>query len=191
MSVKITQAGIDKVQNNSITSFNVKKDSISTDDLPSGCCIQTVSSLYTPSGSLAIGTSDTAMPGSSLSITAKGNNSKFLIRYRFNGEIQYAWNTVFNIQKNGVRINNSSTTNATGISMAAQSYAYPAANYDSTPESCHFWTLDESGSVKGQTYTFVVVVACSDANTTLYYNRTPNAAHERSTMEIQIFEIKG
>lgn len=195
MAVKITANGIDTVQDNTISSSKIIDNSISADDLPSGCIINSARTLYTTLTSYTIGTGDTVVPGMSVDITAKGNNSKFLIMVRHFLEVDGAWDVQYNIQKNGSRINIGSTSAKYGLAQACQSYASAANDVSSTPEHLDFTTLDTTGSTKGTTYTFRLVSASPNSARTSAVNRAYNNVgstnYEQGSSEIIVFEIKG
>jgi hypothetical protein len=193
--IKITQNGIDTVQDDTIDSSKIVNNSISEDDLPSGTALQTVVTRYTTRTSFTVGTSDTVMPGGTLTITPKANNSKFLIQVRYFLELNASWDTVWNIQRDGSRINiNGYTANQTGIMMARQSYASGSNDNNSTPEMLSLETLSVEGSTKGTNITFRLV-GSSAGNKTCWINRTfgNNGArgHECGTSEVIITEYKG
>lgn len=194
MAVKITQDGIDKVQDNTVDYSNIADDTINVLDLPPGCIIQQVHTLFKTQGSMTITTTDQVVPGMTLPITPKGNNSKFLIHFRGVGEIDNSYNCIFNIQRDGARINiNGLNTSYSGISMFSQTYAPAVNDNDSTPEVNDFWTLDNTGSTAGVSITFRLVV-CGDGSHTYWYNRcfhVPAAAYEVGSMELTIYEIRG
>lgn len=161
--------------------------------MPSGSVIQVVNTIYTGRTSYTIYTSDTAVPGGSLSITPKLSGSKFLIRVRYWFENTGGWDTVYNIQRAGVRINVGGMTQLfEGIHMATQTYQN--ADDSSTPDMLSFETLDTTGSTAGSALTYTLV-SSSTSNRTGWVNRTFGSdgqnGHERGTSEIIIMEIKG
>jgi hypothetical protein len=195
MAIKITQNGIDTIQDNIINSDKIQDNSISPDDLPSGSVVNYARTHYTGRTSFTSTSSDTDVPGMSVEITAKSDNSKFLVVVRHFLEVDNAWNICCNIHKDGVRVNQTTTSNIYGLAMPSQSYSPAANNNDSTPESLDFTTLDTTGSNKGQTYTFKLVV-CSPNNKTYFVNRVFNNSqgnknYEIGTSEIIVYEIKG
>lgn len=164
------------------------------DVFPAGVPIQVVNTIYTSRTSFTIQTYDTDVPGGSITITPKGNNSKFLITVRYFFESDSSYNIVYNIQRNGTRINvGGLTNNWSGIAMATQTYGGGNDN-SSTPEILNFSTLDTSGSTAGTPITFKLV-SSSDTARTSYVNRVfssdGTSAYENGTSEIIIMEIKG
>ena len=124
-----------------------------------------------------------------MDITPIGNNSKFLVEYRWFGETQTAWDTVFNIQRDGVRVNNTGVVHS-GLSMATQSHT--AGNNDSTPEIMHVKTLDQTGSSVGVPVQFKLTALSTFAVQTLWTNRCFGIAtvtQEQGVSEVIITEI--
>lgn len=195
MAVKITQTGIDTVQSNTVTSSKFIDGSITADDLPSGCIINSANTTYTTLTAFTVGTGDTDFPGLSVNITAKGNNSKFLIIANTFGEVDGAWDIPHNIHKNGTRINIGTTSGKYGLALPSQTYAPASNNVDSTPELMNIVTLDTTGSIKGTTYTFKVVASSPNSARTYTVNRAYNnigsTNYEQGTSEITVLEIKG
>ena len=76
------------------------------------------------------------------------------------GKVATAWNVVFNIQRNGVRINTDGATasNRLGLSMATHTYNV-VDNNDSTPEVMYVQTVDSTGSTIGTAITYTLVAA--------------------------------
>jgi hypothetical protein len=195
MAVKITQNGIDTVQNGVVSSSKIIDNSVSTNDLPAGTVLQVVSTLYTGRTSFSSTTSDVALPGGYLAITPKGTNSKFLITVRYHLEAGAHQDVVYNIQRNGTRINLGGLTAAwSGLGMAGQSYAVASSDTNSTPEVLFFETLDTTGSTAGVAIGYQLV-ASGDSTRTIWVNRVAGSdgtgGYENSTSEIIITEIKG
>jgi hypothetical protein len=196
MAVKITQNGIDTLQDNIIDSSKIVNNSISVEDLPSGCDVQTVKLLSTARASWTIpGSSDGNCPNMSLTVTPKLSGSKFLVRVRVFLEVDNSWDVVWNIKRDGTRINAAGQTiNWFGLSMAMQTYG-AAENNDSTPEFLDFVTLDETGSTAGTPFTYQLVASSNGTNRTCFinsdWNNDPRNGHEYGTSEIIVTEIKG
>lgn len=190
MAVKITNTGIDTVQDNTISASKIVDNSISPEDMPSFVPIQVVRNYSTSRGSYVTGTSDTVVPNMGVTIIPKLSGSRFLIMVRWVGEIDTSWDCVWNIQKNGTRINVAgSTWNQRGLSQAKQTYNGGADN-NSTPEVLTFKTWDDTGSTKGTPITFRMVNS-SGANRTTYYNGDWAINDEFTSSEIIVMEFKG
>lgn len=139
-------------------------------------------------------TTHTDIPSLAASITPKSVTSQILITVNWFGEFSpqtSVWNTMFNIKRNGTVISvpagAPSTTNPSGITMAALSYYASDAN--STPEMAAFQYLDAPGTTSLVTYQ--VSVVASEAST-LYTNRTVGAtagSYEYGTSMITLMEI--
>jgi hypothetical protein len=170
--------------------------------LPVGAILQVVSYWTDTLSSQSIAQTDVVVNSMVKVITPEGANSKFLVAVRWFGETSASWNTGFNIQMNGTRVN--SNTTASGV-FAHSSYLAQAVTCGtqsdnfSTPESANFQTLVSTSSVIGTDITFQLV--CSTATTaaiTVKTNRvvadmTSNTqqGYERATSELIITEIKG
>jgi hypothetical protein len=189
MAIKITQNGISEVQDNTVNSDKIPDNSISYNDLHEGAVLQTVNLVSSAQGSYTIGTSDTNHPGGEISITPKLSNSLFLIHVRYFMEVANGWDVVFNIKKNGTRINNLDNNRWHGLTMPTISYS-GAADNNSTPELVEFSTLDTSGSSSGVVITYNLV-SSSGGNKTCFYNRCFSTTYEKGVSEIIIQEIKG
>jgi hypothetical protein len=136
----------------------------------------------------------TDIPSFNATITPKTTTSLIYITVNWFGEFAPQtsnWNTMFNLKRNGTVIStpagSPSTTNPTGISMAALSYYGNDAS--STPEMCSFQYIDTPASISALTYQVSVVAA--DAST-LYTNRTVSAGAgglEYGTSIITLMEI--
>lgn len=126
-----------------------------------------------------------------LSITPKGDNSKFKIYVRHFGEVVASQDEVYNINRDGVRINAQSGDTWSGISMGAQTYG-GGINDDSTPEIMQLTTLDTAGSTTGTIIEYKVMVTHASSQTQ-YTNRTVGStganAYETGSSEIIIEEI--
>ncbi|MDQ6956017.1 MAG: hypothetical protein Q9M21_02355 [Mariprofundaceae bacterium] len=131
-----------------------------------------------------------------MDIVPKGTNSSFLVEYRWFGEMGTAntgaWDCVFNVQRNGVRVNNAGTIN-TGLSMATQTYGI-YSNNASTPEILHLKTLDKTGSTTGTSIQFKLVAASTYTTaqpmwTNRCFNPSLAADFEHGVSEVIITEI--
>lgn len=189
MAVKITQYGIDTVQDNTVSSSKIVDNSITYEDLPSGSVVQVINTIYYSQTSYTITTSDTVHPGTTITITPKLSGSYFMIYVRQFIEVDNSWNVVWNIQRNGTRINIDNSSNSSyGIMMAAQSYG-ATTNNSSTPEHLDISTLDVTGSTAGVPITYRLC-GVSDANKACYVNRC-FGTDEYGSSEVIIMEIKG
>ena len=155
----------------------------------SGHILQVVNKTISTQGSQTIGTTDTQIGTGTdfdISITPKGNGSKFIITARWFGETSNAWNIVFNIHKDGVRINTGgSTSNRLGLSMATQTYV--ADNNSTTPEIMNLQTVDSTASTIDTPITYTLV-ASGGASYTMWTNRTFNGV-EYGISELIVMEI--
>lgn len=155
-----------------------------------GASLQVVSFLQTTQVSQTIYTYDTVVNNISKSITPLGNNSKFLVQVRWIGEVNGAWDVLFNIQMNGTRVNVNGQGRGYGLASPAQSYVVDDNN--STPEMANISTLVSSTSTIGTPITFRLV-ADSYSNKTMTTNRMTSVStgsnYERGTSEIIIMEI--
>ena len=166
-----------------------------TTALPAGSIIQVVSKTIATQGSQTIGTTDTQIGTGTdfdLSITPKGAGSKFVVSARWFGEVASAWNIVFNIQRDGVRINTDGATasNILGLTIPSHSYSAATTNDDSTPEIMHLQTIDSTGSTAGSAITYTLV-ASTQTNRTMWTNRTftTGASRELGVSELAIMEV--
>ena len=139
----------------------------------SGHILQVVNKVISTQGSQTIATTDTQIGTGTdfdISITPKGNGSKFIVTARWFGETEVAWDVVFNIHKDGVRINTGgSTSNRLGLSMATQTYVVD--NNSTTPEIMHIQTVDSTASTVDTPITYTLVAAASGSRT-MWTNRT-------------------
>lgn len=188
MAVKITQTGIDTLQDNIVSTQKIIDNSINYEDLPSGSVVQVINTVYYTQTSFTTTTSDQVVPGLTLDITPKLSGSKFLIFVRIFVEVDGAWDVVFNVQRNGSRINTESGNYWDGLTMPTQTYG-AATNNDSTPEMVDICTLDITGSTAGQTITYRAVSSAGSSRTCMI-NRC-FGSDECGTSELIIMEIKG
>jgi hypothetical protein len=158
---------------------------------PAGHTLQVVSYYTDTQGSQTITTSDTVVNSMTIDVTPKGTNSDFLITVRWFGESATSWDTLFNIQMDGTRVNMVSTR---GYGLGNGANASDRNNDASTPESTTFSTLvKNSSSVIGTDITFRLV-ADNYASVTLWNNRCfaiAGSNEEKSTSELIITEIAG
>ena len=156
----------------------------------SGHILQVVNKTISTQGSQTIGTTDTQIGTGTdfdISITPKGNGSKFIVTARWFGEVATAWNLVFNIHRDGVRINvGGSTSNRLGLSMATQTYGQVTDNA-STPEILNLQTVDSTGSTVDTPITYTLV-ASGSSSYTMWTNRTFNGV-EYGISELIVMEI--
>lgn len=194
MAVKITQNGIDKIQDNTVNANKIVNNSITYDDMPEGSVIQVTGIIYSSLVSYTIAANtDTNVPGMAITVTPRLNNSKFLITVRNYMELADGWNTMFNIKRDGTRLHSLSNNQWDGLSAASLSYG-GAVDNNSTPEMLNIQTLDTIGSTAGVPITYQLV-ASSGAARTCWMNRTFGAVgqsnYENSTSEIIVMEFKG
>tara|TARA_R110001606_G_scaffold260139_1_gene407871 strand:- start:822 stop:1490 length:669 start_codon:yes stop_codon:yes gene_type:complete len=155
-----------------------------------GKVLQVVNLVYSTQSSMTIGNTDTAITGMNLSITPVGAGSRFRIDARLFGENGDSWNTVYNIHRDGARVNTTSSLNYHGLSVATQSYPVASDN-NSTPDIMHLSTVDSTGSAVGTSITYTLVGSHS-TSVTQWINRcfgTPTSGYETGISEIIITEI--
>ena len=156
----------------------------------SGHILQVVNKVISTQGSQTIATTDTQIGTGTdfdISITPKGNGSKFIVTARWFGEVATAWNLVFNIHRDGVRINvGGSTSNRLGLSMATQTYGQVTDNA-STPEILNLQTVDSTGSTVDTPITYTLV-ASGSSSYTMWTNRTFTGV-EYGISELIVMEI--
>lgn len=190
MAIKITQNGIDTVQDNTVTSSKFVDSSISPEDLPEGVIVQVQRVQYNTQTSFVHSTSDYDMPGLSLNLTPKLNNSKFLISVRCFCELDGSWDISFNIKVDNARINVDGRNDTwNGLAMARQTYSPAANNNSSTPEFLTFSTLWASSKPAGTPVNFKLTCITSSSRTS-WINRC-FGNDETGTSEIMVYEIKG
>lgn len=169
--------------------------SISASQLPSGSVLQVVSFNTSSQGSTSGGSADVALsPDITKTITPIGNGSDFLIQVRWHGEGTdgASWNSVFNIHRDGSRINSPGTNGWQGLAVPKLSYY--ASDFNSTMEGTSFMLLDTTGSTAGTSITYRLVWSTNGTAFTIYTNRTAGStganSHEATSSEIIISEIK-
>lgn len=169
--------------------------SITHSQLPSGSVLQVVSFNTSSQGSTSTAATDvTLSPDITKSITPVGSNSNFLIQVRWNGEVSEgsAWNSLFNIHRDGSRINAPGTNNWQGL--AIPTITYHAGDFNSTMEGAYFMLLDTTGSTAGTAITYRLVWCTNGTTYTIYTNRTAGStgsnSYEATSSEIIISEIK-
>jgi hypothetical protein len=188
---------VTKVKGNATSTFGgaiSTSESVSASNVGSGI-LQVVNKIISTQGSQTIGTSDTQVGTGTdfdISITPKGNGSKFIVSAKWFGEVQTAWNVMFNIQRDGVRINTDGATAnpKLGLSVATQTYGQ-VTNDSTTPEIMYLQTVDSTGSTVGTPITYTLVAAGSSTSSyTLWTNRTfTGAGHEIGVSELIIMEV--
>ena len=161
--------------------------SISNVTFPAGHVLQVVSTLTTTQAVQTITTSDTQVGLLTKTITPKGANSDFLVVARWMGEVNEPFNTVFNIQQDGTRVNING--GGRGYGLASPLLTFYEADNNTTPENVNFSTLVSTSSVIGTGIIFKVVADSSNSRT-LWNNRCYGGS-EYGTSEIIITEIKG
>ena len=179
---------VTKVNGNSTSTFG---GAISASNVGSGI-LQVVNKIISTQGSQTIGTTDTQIGTGTdfdISITPKGTASKFIVSARWFGEVSAPWNVVFNVQRDGVRINTDGATanNRFGLSMATKTFGH-IADDASTPEIMNLQTVDSTGSTIGTAITYTLVAACN-ANKTMWTNRCFTSPNETGISELMIMEV--
>ena len=178
---------VTKVNGNDTSTFG---GAITANNVGAGNVLQVVNKTISTQGSQTIGTTDTQIGTGTdfdISITPKGNGSKFIVTARWFGEVATAWNLVFNIHRDGVRINvGGSTNNRLGLSMATQTYGQVTDNA-STPEILNLQTVDSTGSTVDTPITYTLV-ASGGASYTMWTNRTFTGV-EYGISELIVMEV--
>ena len=155
--------------------------------------LQVVNLVYSTQSTITLTNTDTAITGMNLNITPLGAGSKFRIDVRLFGEMADQQNTIYNLQRNGTRVNTTSNLQYHGLSMATLTFGV-AVNNSSTPEMMNFSTVDSTGSTAGSaiTYTLIASTASNGLTATQWINRcflAPTSGCETSVSEIIITEI--
>lgn len=152
--------------------------------------IQIVSKVITAQGSQTLGIADQQVLGVgsdfAITITPRRSGSYIKVTARWFGEVDVPWNTVFNIHKNGARLNVGSTANTHGLAMPCVTYG-AAADNNSTPEMVNLFTVDTAGTQEGVPITYALVVS-TDVTKTMWTNRC-FGAYETGVSEIMVEEI--
>lgn len=161
----------------------------------SGHILQVVNKVISTQSSQTIGTTDTQIGTGTdfdISITPQGAGSKFIVSARWFGEVVNAWNIVFNVQRDGVRVNSDGATasNRLGLSMATQTYGV-TTNDSSTPEIMYLQTVDSTGSSIGTAITYTLVAAgnVSNAMNTNKCFTASGGGVETGISELMIMEV--
>ena len=184
---------VTKVNGNSTSTFGgaiSTTGAVTASNVGSGI-LQVVNKVISTQGSQTIGATDTQIGTGTdfdLSITPKGAGSKFVVSARWFGEVSVAWDVVFNIQRNGVRINTDGATASNRLGLSMATLTYQTADDSSTPEVMHVQTVDSTGSTIGTTITYTLVAAAS-AGRTMWTNRTFGGAGEYGVSELMIMEV--
>ena len=189
------------INGNGITSANIADGAITNADISSSAAIdgtkisgsfgkvlQVVHFSTLSQGSVALAITDTDLSPSIVdTITPLGTDSSFLIQARWAGETTTSWSQVWNILRDGVRVNA-----ATGyVGLAAPTITYYSSDNASTSEMVNITTLDTSlGSVIGTPIVFKLVGRAISGTSTTWTNRTFNGGtEEQFSSEIIITEI--
>jgi hypothetical protein len=196
MAITINGSGItsSEIADGTITNADINASAAIVGSKLSGAgkVLQVVNVLTTTQASQTLSTSDTQVGLLTKSITPLGANSKFLISVRWFGEVNAAWQVLFNIQQDGTRVNINGQGRNYGLAMPLQSFSATGGNDDSSPENVTFTTLVSTSSVVGTAIVFKVV-ADSTTTYTLWNNRPFNSStlggYERGTSELIITEI--
>jgi len=159
-----------------------------------GGVLQIVNFVTSDKGSVSVTTADTTLnPDVAITVTPKASGSHFLIQARWGGEYYYgtAWNFMWNIHRDGSRINSPGTNHWEGLAMGNNPYG-DTANDDSTPNFVQFSTLDTTGSTAGTDITYRLVVTTT-STFTLWTNRCFGSAgqtgYENFSSELIVTEI--
>lgn len=180
-------SGIIQLQSGGTTKATVNSTGLTSP----GHVIQVVNKVISTQGSQSVGTTDTQVGTGTdfdLSITPKGAGSKFVVSARWFGEVNNAWNVVFNIQRDGVRINADGATALNTLGLSVATLTYFASDDSSTPEVMHVQTVDSTGSTIGTAITYTLVVS-STISPTLWTNRTFGGLGEYGVSELTIMEV--
>jgi len=161
----------------------------------SDICAQTISMQTSIQGVQTITSQVDTVIGSigefSMIITPKFTGSRFLIEALWQGEVAIGWNVVFNVRRDGARINVNSNNHWEGLSSLGSSYAYQ--NDASTIDSININTLDTIGSSVGVPITFDIV-AVSNVARTMWTNRcfagVSNTSWETGVSFMRVTEYK-
>ena len=170
--------------------------------MPAGSVLQVVNFVTTDKGSVIAATAaPNTLPSPNIykAITPVGNNSKFLVQVRWNGEVSHGgqWNAGWNILRDGNRINSSG--NDPWDSIQSFTLNYTAVDNDSTGEGMTTFVLDTTGSTSGVSTTYQLAFSNNNSGTlTVFTNRcfndsTANGAtgYENWSSEMIITEIAG
>ena len=184
---------VTKVNGNSTSTFGgaiSTTGAVTASNVGSGI-LQVVNKVISTQSVQSVGTTDTQVGTGTdfvLSITPKGAGSKFVVSARWFGEVNNTWNVVFNIHRDGVRINSDGATalNNRGLSMATLTYF--GSDDASTPEMMNLQTVDSTGSTIGTTITYTLVVSCT-ITPNMWTNRTFNGGGEYGVSELTIMEV--
>ena len=184
---------VTKVNGNSTSTFGgaiSTSGAVTASNVGAGNILQVVNKTISTQGSQTIGTTDTQIGTGTdfdITITPKGNGSKFIVTARWFGEADSGWNIVFNIHRDGVRINTGGATdNKTGLSMATQTYGQVTDNA-STPEILNLQTVDSTGSTVDTPITYTLV-ASGSSSYTMWTNRCFNGL-EYGISELIVMEV--
>jgi hypothetical protein len=159
-----------------------------------GGVLQVVNFVTSDQGSVSVTTADTTLnPDVAITVTPKASGSHFLIQARWGGEgtSGLGWNNLWNIHRDGSRINAPGTNEWHGLAQYNQPYGV-GADDNSTPNFLQFSTLDTTGSTAGTAITYRLVVVGAGTYT-LWTNRTFGSAgqngYETFSSELIIMEI--
>lgn len=160
--------------------------------LPTGAVLQIKSTLYTWYNSTTIDNGWYNVPGLSVAITPKYNNSKIRVDVRWFGEVASAWDVVFGVTRNGTLISTPTQEGSRNMALGVPCQSYIADDNDSTPEFCQFSTIDSPATTSAITYQ---VVARAWSSRTLWTGRvmsgTSNGNYEQASTEIIVTEFAG
>lgn len=127
-----------------------------------------------------------------LTITPKRSGSYIKITVRMFAETQNAWEVIYNIHRDGIRVNAANNLNYHGLSMSCLTYGGGNDNA-STPDILNIQTLDKTGTTAGTPISYKLVISASLAQAaTLYVNRciiAPAPNMETGISEIILEEI--
>jgi len=182
----ITNADITDVAASKLTGALPAISGAALTNLPGGGkVLQVVNFSTNTQGNVTLSTSEMALSPSIVdTITPIGSGSKFLIQVRWAGETDHPWGQVWNILRDGTRVNVGSGYR--GLAVPTSTYGN---DYASTPEMVNITTLDTTGSTAGTAIVFKLVAVATGSYST-WTNRTLNGGgEEQFSSEIIITEI--
>lgn len=155
-----------------------------------GVVLQSINYVTSVQASQTVSTTDVIVNGITVSITPVRSNSNFLVAGRWIGEVNSAWDVLFNIHMDGIRVNVVSTR---GYGLVAPAQSYVVDDNNSTPETVNVTTLVTQTTKPAGIPVVFSLVADSNSAKTMWTNRCYNAStssnYERGTSEILVIEI--
>lgn len=155
--------------------------------------LQTQSQVFTDWYVQTVSTIDMVIGAITTTLVTKQANSKFVIYARWFGECVGAWDMVWNVRIDGVRINSANATANTmfaGTSATRQSYVDD--DNSSTPESMELMVSCLPGKPAGATITVDLTAIGSSGTRGINTNRcfgSPANNYETGSSELIIQEI--